>query len=789
LADLDDFDQPSASTSPLPSGKKLAQFTASKPSVNKTVPSNAIKPNDSIFQQANTNNGNQKQRIVVPYDKFLRVMGRGNCNIKVIQEVTGAQLEVEDKKIPPNQDRSILIRGDSVDMVKYAFELLQALINDSDVDLLNLLPSNPKTPSPYESSIKTNKWATPLAATLSKSVSNYNPLLGGITLLTNKPAEASTGNKPRNFAEVVAKQSISSLNNDKVTTVNSRQISSNKTDQAIKPATSQLSRRHNSVSPSSQKIQPILTAKSNINVASKNNAFNFSKNSNNLSPNITPSNNTSTSRNKSSSNQTRLAKNDTNNIVTTPQVVKTNELNKRPVSIVSPYATTPSVAVAEENQPKEKIKVDPHQQTAQKLLLLPNSILSHPGAPPSAPPIIQNSVPNSSFSSLSSSSSSSSNSGASANLESLNHSIIDSNRTHQPKNLNSLDSFTTTASIIGGLDPIWSFNEIHENSNLAALSKLSQLLPNTNQPSINSNADIINKLSHFINDENFLSVTSKANQNSNLMFNEMPRQESMQPNPSTVLKSKPIGYERHEKQIHNNSNNNNFSYNNNNNNINNNLQFVNNHSNFQNLNQNRNSSLIDELTFPYFANSSNVFEQQQQNLRNFVSPINQKQQNIDLSNNNNNNNNNIDLMTDANKAKLLSHFDSNLSIFNPDLNGFNQNDNNFYNSNSNEYQTAPINNQWMNNLNNEFNRMPFSPLSNQSISNLLLGNSNQINLASSKIGLVPNSNPSPFLVPGVYGYANPEPVSLNNLNQFQNEDQSHIQSQIIDSLKNNVIFN
>lgn len=84
----------------------------------------------------------QKQRIIVPNEKFLRVMGRGNCNIKVIQEVTGAILELEDKKIPPNQDRSILIRGDTLDVTRYAFELLQALINDSDVDLLNLLPSN-----------------------------------------------------------------------------------------------------------------------------------------------------------------------------------------------------------------------------------------------------------------------------------------------------------------------------------------------------------------------------------------------------------------------------------------------------------------------------------------------------------------------------------------------------------------------------------------------------------------------------------------------------------------------
>ena len=35
-----------------------------------------------------------------------------------------------------------MIRGETLDVTRYAFELLQALINDSDVDLLNLLPSN-----------------------------------------------------------------------------------------------------------------------------------------------------------------------------------------------------------------------------------------------------------------------------------------------------------------------------------------------------------------------------------------------------------------------------------------------------------------------------------------------------------------------------------------------------------------------------------------------------------------------------------------------------------------------
>ena len=122
LSALDDFDQPNLSTS------KAKIITRSPPAQN-------VSPSATPHMK-------QKQRIVVPHEKLLRVMGRGNCNIKVIQEVTDAVLELEDKKIPPNQDRSFLISGETVDITRYAFELLQALINDSEVDLLNLLPSN-----------------------------------------------------------------------------------------------------------------------------------------------------------------------------------------------------------------------------------------------------------------------------------------------------------------------------------------------------------------------------------------------------------------------------------------------------------------------------------------------------------------------------------------------------------------------------------------------------------------------------------------------------------------------
>ncbi len=134
LSALDDFDAPSY-PSTRPSGKQQT-------SLGQQAKSPLVLANQSPISPSMLNSLKQKQRIVVPHDKFPRVMGRGSCNIKVIQDVTGALLELEEKKIPPNNDRSILIRGETLDVTRYAFELLQALINDSDVDLLNLLPSN-----------------------------------------------------------------------------------------------------------------------------------------------------------------------------------------------------------------------------------------------------------------------------------------------------------------------------------------------------------------------------------------------------------------------------------------------------------------------------------------------------------------------------------------------------------------------------------------------------------------------------------------------------------------------
>ena len=129
-----------------------------------------------------------------------------------------------------------------------------------------------------------------------------------------------------------------------------------------------------------------------------------------------------------------------------------------------------------------------------------------------------------------------------------------------------------------------------------------------------------------------------------------------------TLNNKPIGYERHEKQQHNNLN---------------------------TLNQNRNSANLDELNFSLFCNSFNTFVDQPQ-LRQFVSPTIkpnieplQEQQNA------------------INKAKLLQ-FDS--SMFNQ----FNYQNDSFANDGFNQ-------SQWVNN-NTGFNSMPQVPLSQAKMS-------------------------------------------------------------------------
>ena len=94
---------------------------------------------------SNSNSSARQKRIQIPNDKYMRVIGRGNNNIKAINELTGATLEIEKQTQQTlagnNGDKFIIIKGTN-DSVKYATQLLMALISNSDSDLVNLLPNN-----------------------------------------------------------------------------------------------------------------------------------------------------------------------------------------------------------------------------------------------------------------------------------------------------------------------------------------------------------------------------------------------------------------------------------------------------------------------------------------------------------------------------------------------------------------------------------------------------------------------------------------------------------------------
>jgi ankyrin repeat protein len=782
LADLDDFDQPSPSST----------LTVIKKANNKTANNSKTQNNISTQAQNNSNyNSNkQKQRIIVPFDKFLRVMGHANSNLKIIQEVTGTSLEVEDKKIPPNQDRSILIRGESVDMVKYAFELLQALINDADVELLNLLPSKPEPTTSNKSALNSqqqqNKWATPLVTSnTSKSTSNYNPLLGGITLLNDKTVDLSK--KPRNFAEVVAKQSISTttLNSDTVATNRISNIEKKNNSDANKQTQQQLNtntRKHNSVSPFQK---PAAIAATSQTYASKNNQVNSNvsstQNLNKLNNLVVPLN-----ENKNNNKVPIVALVSDNLDKNLSSKSKANEINTKPISIVSPYASNNltevnaksqqqliqsinnnSKIVSEsinkvetqiENKNNQPLVLTPQQQQQNSLFLLQtqNSIVSHPGAPPSAPP----SLPNSSFSSLSSSSSSTSSSSSSNTLLPDTSMILNDFLKQNPNNNLNMNNVNNA-------------NCSFENNaaSMETLRKLTQLIPSLGVQNQSDAVAVLNKLTHLINDENEYNKVKNNGLNLNIILNESANQHINQLNTpssssSSSLNNKPIGYERHEKQIQ---------HANNNNNIINNIP----------VNQNRNS-LIQDINFPFFPNNfvnNSNFLEQQQNMKNFLSPSNlpliNQTQNLETLNN-------LDLLAfETQKAKLLSQFDANnMAALNVPFNNLNinetfqinnNNNNNINNIISNEiaFQQMPLFNQWINSDFNSNNRVNFPP-----INNLLLAN-NQINLATAKMGISSSNQNSNILPPGVFSYSD---IGLNN--QFQNDEHIHFQN--LDTHKNNV---
>jgi hypothetical protein len=188
-----------------------------------------------------------RQRIVIPHDKFASVIGgRAGCNLAVIRDVTGALLEIEETKIPPNQDRSILVSAETSETTKYAFKLLQTLIDEPNVDLISLLTSNQnkasafrisqstmrRSPAANSNAVRPSRQTTPPSRNSTppsrqptppshqqqhsqvmndqrasnNGEKNYFSSGGGATRTLSLDSSKVADKKVRNFAEVVAKK-------------------------------------------------------------------------------------------------------------------------------------------------------------------------------------------------------------------------------------------------------------------------------------------------------------------------------------------------------------------------------------------------------------------------------------------------------------------------------------------------------------------------------------------------------------------------------------------------------
>lgn len=79
-------------------------------------------------------------RVLCPFDKIGRVIGRGGSSIKSVREASGAHVEVDDTKADRDECLITVTSTESVDDLKSmaveAVLLLRAKINDEDDDIV-----------------------------------------------------------------------------------------------------------------------------------------------------------------------------------------------------------------------------------------------------------------------------------------------------------------------------------------------------------------------------------------------------------------------------------------------------------------------------------------------------------------------------------------------------------------------------------------------------------------------------------------------------------------------------
>lgn len=138
-------------------------------------------------------NSTNFRKLIIPDDIFIRVVGSKNSNLILIEKITNAKL---------NLDKcTVEISADSMESVEFALELLHTLINDPQASLAYLLPV--ECTEKVECKPVKNESKTKSVVKISKtnSVTKNDPIV-------SKISQNVQTQKPRNFAEAVAKKPI-----------------------------------------------------------------------------------------------------------------------------------------------------------------------------------------------------------------------------------------------------------------------------------------------------------------------------------------------------------------------------------------------------------------------------------------------------------------------------------------------------------------------------------------------------------------------------------------------------
>ncbi|UJR22944.1 hypothetical protein I4U23_025971 [Adineta vaga] len=163
--------------------------------------------------------GKQK-KITIPHEEYLRVVGRNGSNLNVLREVTGASLDIENKRAIG--DKTILIKG-NCDSIKHAYQLLTALLKDSEIELIDLLSTNnenQKTKSRSMTVTTTNENTNNLDETTKiqrTNSTNYGPRLQTNELSTPDihvfiPSSKSTASNSRSSSKKVTTTAVGITN-------------------------------------------------------------------------------------------------------------------------------------------------------------------------------------------------------------------------------------------------------------------------------------------------------------------------------------------------------------------------------------------------------------------------------------------------------------------------------------------------------------------------------------------------------------------------------------------------